>query len=171
MKAWTTGDDRFLRDNYTEKGVFHCAQILERGQQATRQRAYLLNITSNNRWDADEDAFLRENYALCTNDELAMALTRTPGAIKDRARRLGISTKTVRPWSPNEHQFLLENHGKLTNEEIAEKLSRTKNAVVMRAYEYVKSSRRKMDITADDLPAATHYNPFLTGRIGGKPNV
>jgi len=120
-------------------------------------------------WTKNEDDFLRKNYANLTYDALADKLDRSPAGIKDRARRIGVSKQPPRVrWSNKDHQFLRENYPLMPLAEIAQKLGRTRAAVATRYSSFFKYER--FDIQCNDLNEA-HFNPFLTGKIGAKPNV
>ena len=122
------------------------------------------------RWTEKEDQFLRFNYVRYTNEILADQMERSSGAIKDRAARLGISQSGSRKkWTKTEHNFLAKNRDILPPSIIAKKLGRSRAAIVNRCTLFFKDPP-EFDLDFDDLDKA-HFNPFLTGKIGGKPNV
>jgi hypothetical protein len=121
------------------------------------------------RWTKDEDDYLRSNYATASYDALAEQLGRSHAGIKDRARRIGASKRAKRVrWSDKDHAFLRDNRGTMSLSEIAAELGRTKAAIVNRCSIYFSGA--PCDIKYSDLNEA-HLNPFLTGKIGAKPNV
>jgi|ETNvirenome_6_85_1030632.scaffolds.fasta_scaffold05433_2 Fe-S cluster assembly scaffold protein SufB len=122
------------------------------------------------KWNSDEDRFLKSHYSTRTNAELADDLDRSPGSVKDRAARLGISNANKKKrWSNADIEYLRKNYNKMRPAAMAKKLNRSYDAVRMRAHLIFRSE--KTDLNYDDLPEATYHNPFLTGKIGGKPRV
>jgi len=121
------------------------------------------------RWTKSEVDYLRKNYATLSYDDLASKLGRSPAGIKDHARRIGVSKRPTRaPWSKEDHAFLRDNRGTMSLSEIAAELGRTKAAIANRCSIYFSCA--PCDIKYSDLNEA-HLNPFLTGKIGAKPNV
>jgi len=122
------------------------------------------------RWTDAEDQCLRFNYVRYTNEILANQIDRTPGAIKDRAARLGINkTGSRKRWTKTEHNYLAKNRNILPPSVIAKKLGRSRAAIVNRCTLFFNDPP-ELDIDFDDLNKA-HFNPFLTGKIGPKINV
>jgi len=121
------------------------------------------------RWTDDDDQFLRVSYEKFTNEILSNKMNRSPGAIKDRAARLGVNKGGSRKrWSSNDHNYLANNFGKLSVAVIAKKLGRSHAAIANRGALFFRKNQ-PCDLVFGDLYEA-HFNPFLTGKIGGKAN-
>ena len=120
-------------------------------------------------WTDAEDQFLRANYEKFTNENLSNKMNRSPGSIKDKAARLGIHKGGSRKrWSSKEHNYLRNNFGKLSVADIARELGRSHAAITNRGKLFFRKSQ-PCDLVFGDLYEA-HFNPFLTGKIGGKAN-
>jgi len=121
------------------------------------------------RWTDDDDNYLRASYDKFSNEILSDKLNRSKGAIKDRAARLGVNNSGSRSrWTSADHIYLADNYGKMPIEVIAKELGRSNAAVTNRAALFFKKPP-PCDLVFNDLYEA-HFNPFLTGKIGGKAN-
>lgn len=121
---WTTKEDNFLRENYSELGPATCAKRLKRRTPtAVTQRAKVLGITSLAvSWKPEEDAFLRENYAELGPKGCAEILpNRSRSSVRSRAAKLGLA-KPRNSWTPEEDALLRENYAKLGPKGCAELL-------------------------------------------------
>jgi len=90
-------------------------------------------------WSAEEEAFLKENYSRLSVRELSQILCRTPDAIKEKARKLGL--RKVRWWTKEEERYLLENYSLRQLKEIARELGRTKSAVEHKIHKLRKKNK------------------------------
>lgn len=119
------------------------------------------------RWTEKEDNYLRKSYSTLKNELLAVEMNRTKGAIKDRALRLGIAkVGSKKRWSQKDHSYLAANVGKMPTAALAKELGRSKASIHNRC-NLIFSKESQFDLVYDDLFEA-HFNPFLTGKIGGK---
>jgi len=160
---WSTADKEFIRQNYATMPIDHIVIELGRTKAAIRYRAHKLNLRRVKNWTQLEDIILKESFNTLTHDQIAGALTRSPKAVSDRARRLKITRAWARRWTAKEHDYLICNYEKQTSLEISTHLGRSLVAVQIR-----KSLLRH----GNKLPIAKiEYNPFITGKIGGKPNL
>jgi hypothetical protein len=118
-RRWLAEEDRLLREGY-ERGL-SCAAIGRlllppRSADAVAARACALGLGNyGRRWTPSEDARLRELVgAEVALEEAARALVRTPEAIRQRARTLGLKLPPPAPrprarrrWSEAEDAILL----------------------------------------------------------------
>ena len=122
------------------------------------------------KWSETEDNYLRFNYSNFTNAILSEKMARSASSIKDRAAKLGVNKSGSRKrWSKTEHSYLAKHQGILPPSVIAKKLGRSRAAIENRCTLFFNKNPR-CDLVFEELKEA-HFNPFLTGKIGGKPNV
>lgn len=78
----------------------------------------------------DEIEFLRENYIKRDISDLSIVMGRSKKSIRDKAWRLGISTKRIEyEWDKEDILFLSQNYGVLTVSDIAIKLNKSFDSV------------------------------------------
>ena len=114
---WTAAEDAIVRDGYADGRT--CASVAcqlagrTRGSIAARARKLGLNNYAR-RWSAEDDALLAGLVvAQRPLAHVARALVRTPDAVRQRCRRLGLSgppassaDRAGRPWTEHEDDVL-----------------------------------------------------------------
>jgi hypothetical protein len=132
-----------VREGY-ERGL-SCAAIgrllsRPRSADAVAARARVLGLGNyGRRWAASEDALLRDLIAAGIKlEKAARVLVRTPEAIRQRARTLGLKVpppaprpRARRPWSEAEHA-ILRRHAPLDDLNLARVLGRSDIAIRQR---------------------------------------
>lgn len=83
-------------------------------------------------WTATEDRRLRDEYGITPLADLARDMGRTASAVKQRARRIGLSARAF--WSPEEDAALRRIYPSKTAEECARWIGRSANAIHDRAH-------------------------------------
>ena len=153
-RRWTAAEDEALRAGYREG--HSCQQIAQRigngrSVAAVAARARKLGLSTYGRsWSPSDDerlrALVQRRVAL---DAAALALMRTPEAVRQRARRLGLTPprnavrrRTGEPWSAREDAVLHAHHAAHPIA-LASALERSDNAVQarMRALAIAKRQR------------------------------
>lgn len=113
---------------------------------------------SRNFWEDSEVIYLKENYILKGNAELSVILGRSPGAVQNKAQKLGIPLKGhrnsevgSRAWTVDEKIILKQMAGKYAVREIAGTLKRTFCSVYhqmqkmkLRGWQKPKGRRRRL---------------------------
>ncbi|MDB5032882.1 MAG: hypothetical protein JWQ98_123 [Chlorobi bacterium] len=99
-RAWTAEDDLHLRRIYGTMTRKEVASRLDRTWTAIAARASELGLTrsytpppTKRPWTADDDQELRRLYSGMTRAEIAEKISRTPVAVAERARRLGLTKR------------------------------------------------------------------------------
>ena len=82
-------------------------------------------------WTEAEDRRLRDEYGITPLSQLAAAMGRSASAVKQRARRIGISARAF--WSPEEDAALRRIYPSKTAEECARWIGRSVSAIHDRA--------------------------------------
>lgn len=95
-KAWTKEEDDLLRSGIR--------QLDGRTEQALRSRVFKLGLRwakYAGEWSEEEDNFLRENRFEMSNKEMAAALGRKIGAVRNRVMKIGaVGGRTQADWAP-----------------------------------------------------------------------
>jgi len=104
---------------------------------------------SRRRWTDEEIAFMMDHYGTMSIKEIARELGRTENAIKNKAKKLGLSK--LPQWSDEEIKLLVGLYGRLPAEEIAKILGRSKDAVYHKAMRLGLQSYRLPDYLLDIL--------------------
>jgi len=86
-------------------------------------------------WTREEIEFLREYYGKIPAREIAEKLGRTPGAVRAKARVLGLSELRARPWTREEIETLKRLYGEVRQRELGKILHRSEHAVRTKLYE------------------------------------
>lgn len=73
------------------------------------------------RWTEAEESYLKENYPNDNNKELALHFERTEGAIKSKAKELGLKKEITPVWTEGGIGCLRENFGKLSYSELSKR--------------------------------------------------
>lgn len=121
-------------------------------------------------WDTNEDTFLSHRYSGTPIADLAEVLARSKSAVKQRARKLGLS-KPSRFISEDAKKYVRENYSKQSAKEIAEHLfgdASRLSAVYQIAH---RSGLRKVDFWPDDvldLVRRENANGLTDASIGRK---
>lgn len=91
-EPWTTKEDKFLLDHYTEQGPRYCAEHLGRPYAGTFARAQKIGAWSKSyrAWTPEADSYVRNNYPHRGAAHCATVLGRTVSAISNRAQALGV---------------------------------------------------------------------------------
>ncbi len=139
-RRWTYAEDAVVRDGY-DAGLT-CASIADalsgRSAASVATRARKLGLTSYaRRWSSDEDRLLERLYReRRSTTEIARVLTRTPEAVRRRARRLRITARAPERrsggrWTEHEDD-VLRMHAGANPAMLAELLGRSHYAVAAR---------------------------------------
>lgn len=140
-RRWTEREDAALRDGY-DSGL-SCAQIAGelpgRTASGVAARARQLGLATHaRRWTAADDERLRRLAPSHGLDDLAGRLGRTPDALRQRARKLGVplpdrrsAPRASMPWTDEEDE-LLRLHPGLNPAALAQLLGRSDRAVTIR---------------------------------------
>jgi hypothetical protein len=135
---WTPAQDAIVRDGYTSG--LTCAQIAfqldARTPTAVAARAQKLGLaTFARRWTADDDAHLARILRVASVEDAALALGRTPEAIRRRACHQQISVGLIGPtprardrWTAEEDE-ILRTHAALNPAILAALIGRSDHAV------------------------------------------
>jgi hypothetical protein len=122
-RRWSAAEDHALRDGYSAGRSceeIHRSGLPRRSPGAIAARARKLGLTSYARaWTPEEERRLAMLLAWGTPPEqIALALTRSPEAIRQRARRRGLQIPAAHPperngrrWTPAEDEILLLHPG------------------------------------------------------------
>jgi hypothetical protein len=122
-RRWSAAEDHALRDGYSAghscEGI-HRSELPWRTTGAIAARARKLGLTSYARtWTLQEDRRLAMLLAHGTPiEQIALALTRSPEAIRQRVRRRGLQIlaadaheRSGQRWTPAEDEILLQHPG------------------------------------------------------------
>lgn len=85
----------------------------------------------NRRWTPEEEQYIRDHWQTQTEAEMAAALDRLEGAVRNKRRELRCSPQKI--WTPEEIEYLEEHWGSVSIPGIAKHLGRTVNAIKVRA--------------------------------------
>lgn len=107
-----------------------------------------MTATKRKRWSLAEDQYLITNAPLLSAKDIGKRLTRTPGAVKDRAKRLGISLQ-----KHGEHHHL----AKTSNSDI--ELCRALREEKVK----IKVISEKMEISRSLVQSVVNYHCRLNG--------
>ena len=83
------------------------------------------------RWTPEEEQYIRDHWQEQTDAEMAAALDRLEGAVRNRRRALRCSPH--KSWTPEEEEYLEESWGSVSIPTIAKNLGRTVPAITVRA--------------------------------------
>ena len=140
-RRWTPDEDAAIRDGY-DNGLT-CAEITAelagRTVAAVAARARQLGLATHaRRWTASDDERLRRLVHDKPLHELARLLGRTPEALRQRARKLGVRLRDEspcpragQPWTTAEDE-MLRLHPGLNPAALAQLLGRSDRAVTIR---------------------------------------
>lgn len=140
-RRWTSAEDAAIRDGY-DTGLT-CAEIVGelggRTAAGVAARARQLGLATHaRRWSAADDERLRRMARDRSVQALARLLARTPDALRQRARKLGVlvheeamGRRAGAPWTADEDD-VLRLHPGLNPAALAELLGRSDRAVTIR---------------------------------------
>lgn len=83
------------------------------------------------RWTSEEEQYIRDHWKTQSDAEMATALKRMEGAVRNRRRELRCSPQKT--WTPEEERYLEDHWGTVSIPGIAKKLERTVSAIKVRA--------------------------------------
>jgi hypothetical protein len=141
-RRWTFAEDAIVRDGYDAGRSCEsiASELPGRTEASVAARARKLGLSNYaRRWTDEEEALLTRLIATrCPVGEMARALTRTPEAVRQRARRLGLTPasdpppgRSAHPWSEREDAFLRRQAG-ANPATLANLLGRSDRAVAAR---------------------------------------
>jgi hypothetical protein len=89
-KPWTADEEAILRARYVADGPKVCAEALGRSWLSVTRRAQRLRLVRVRRWSEHDDAHLMVLWGVRAIAKVAKLLGRTPDAVYERARQLGL---------------------------------------------------------------------------------
>jgi S-adenosylmethionine decarboxylase len=141
------------------------------------ERGKLLNIYRNDRWTVGEVDILRKHYS-GTKDIMDLIPRKTWGAIKNKAKRLGLAKKrpSYKDWTYEEVQFLKENASRFYLTELSVALNRSLDDVRSKvAQEGIEREHFKTMFAHTQLDDFDDINSeqkaYVTGFIAADGNI
>lgn len=90
-KRWTEQEDNILQVTYPDHTIKEIAHLLQRTENATRQRLSLLKLLTGH-WTEEEDEQLKILHKWgCTHKEMSEYIGRSVRGVGHRLRKLGLT--------------------------------------------------------------------------------
>lgn len=146
-RKWTDKEINQLKELYaTGLSSTGIATVLGRKEGSVKSKAFSIGLKkAGYHWTKEEEMKLKNQYNFTSNKELAGLLNKSPGAVKLKLKRLGLSRENRvvdNRWSPAEDDIILEKYANTDIETLSEMLpKRTSGAIHNRA--------SKLDIKKD----------------------
>lgn len=156
--AFSPDEDRMIKEIYQNSAESELLKniktlILEklphRTEQSIQTRASKLGFHIRDHWSDYDIEFLQNHYYTMFTEEIAEALNRTPIAVYNMVRKLGLKGAPRSLYSEDNKHFVEANYLEMSDEEIG--------AVLHRAGSSIKEFRRKNGIYRRDPNKGTNY--------------
>lgn len=89
MKKWTEEEITYLKNNYGRMRVKDL-QLPGRTKVAMQNKAHKLNITGYRQWSKKDEDYLMDSWGTVSMATIAKKLSRTKGAVQQKASKLGL---------------------------------------------------------------------------------
>lgn len=101
-------------------------------------RASKLGLKIREPWSEEDEQFLIDNYYTMTSDEIAIKLSRTPEAIHNRVRKLGLKGAPMYKYTQEDKDYVRANYLTMSDQELGD--------VLHRKAKCIKELRRKLGL-------------------------
>ena len=130
-RIWTSEEEMWLRQNYTDLGKNVCAQHLNRSLDSIEHKVNKLQISTRN-WTDEDTEWLIVNYAITPVSICADFLNRSIHSITAKAASLNLVKATF--WTALEDAWLRENKPANTWQYCSDQLGRSIGSIKQRAF-------------------------------------
>lgn len=136
VKTWKYDELEYLKRAYPKYGPQRVANRLGRSYKSVQSKANKLGICYWDRskrfptWTDYQLAYLKKNFANMTNETIGKNIKKSPDAVRDTARRLGLKKNKPHIWTAEEEEKLISMVKRYKIDTISRSLNKPRQTVI-----------------------------------------